>query len=545
MSLPGDQPYPSREQAQPYQTSAGQHLLTEVNGESSRTSSQTQNDGQYHPTQPESTEVSTLGTPGEGLYHPNQQDAHSTFDDGQYHPYQKVSGETQVAPNAPINTGIRPQSSTGLEAFQPQKTQPATLIQSSSALKATNAVQDQSLLAPGTQGLLYDQIPSSTLEATVSSTSIQQMSATTTGSPDSSIASLAAHKTSTSWASSHAAQAASISCAVILAVAFIAGLILFPLYKKQKLQKRLAASREKTLPNRKPPRKLFSSFKFWSGGFRKISAMTYFVRPKRHNDSITVLPYFTSNDTLEKEPKAFIATVHDDKQRVFSVAKKTPTLITIKDPVILKALTLEIHRTKTDEACKSPGSAESPQEEGGSSPHVSSSRSSVSEGHSEYSSSQQTELSNEDTICSPSSLNSPKIGNLLSANPSINNVYMVEIDFTPRKTGQLEIQQGQSLGISKIFDNGWVSRVFFSFFTDHENLADQLKALGVRLDSPEAGLVPRSHLSASPIRQQVQCDEQRRSSKRYSLPQQTFNALSSRFYTWLAKDSASHDMPPV
>ncbi|KAJ5711609.1 hypothetical protein N7488_005765 [Penicillium malachiteum] len=259
--------------------------------------------------------------------------------------------------------------------------------------------------------------------------------------------------------------------------------------------------------------------------------MAYFVRPKRQNDSITVLPYFTSNDTLEKEPKAFIATVHDEKQRVFSVAKKTPTLITIKDPVILKALTLEIHKAKvTNEAWKSPELVDSPQEENNSSPHVSSSRSSVSEGHSECSSSEcssseKTELSNDNTIYSPSSLDSPKIGNLLSANPSINNVYMVEMDFVPRKTGQLEIQQGQSLGISKIFDNGW--------------------ALGVRLDSPEAGLVPRSHLSASPIRQQVQCDEQRRSSKRYSLPQQAFNALSSRFYTWLAKDHASHDMLPV
>ncbi|KAJ5711608.1 hypothetical protein N7488_005764 [Penicillium malachiteum] len=234
MSLPGDQPYPSREQAQPYQTPAGEHLLNKADGKSTWKSSQPQNDGLYHPTQPEYTGVSTLRAPANDLYHPNQQDAHSTFDDGQYHPYQKTSGESQVAPKA-LNTDIRPQSNAVLEAFQPQETQPATLIQSSSALKANNAAQDQSLLAPGTQSLLYDQIPSSTLEATVSPTSIQQISATTTSSPDSHIASLAAHKTSTSWASSHAAQAASISCAVILAVAFIAGLILFPIIQKAKI----------------------------------------------------------------------------------------------------------------------------------------------------------------------------------------------------------------------------------------------------------------------------------------------------------------------
>ncbi|KAJ5725787.1 uncharacterized protein N7483_007144 [Penicillium malachiteum] len=523
-----DQPYPSYEQAQPYQTPAAQKLLDSASGKSTwteETSFQTQDDGQYHPKQPGSTGVSTLQTPADGLYHLNQQDSHSTFDDCQCHTYQKASGETQVTPNAPVNTGIRSQSKTMFEAVKPQETQRATSIQSSSALETNNAVQNQSLLASGTHSLLYDQIPSSTIDATASVTSIQQMSAMTTSNPDSNIASLAAHKPSTSWASSHAAQAASISCAVILVVAFIAGLILFPLSKKRRLRKQLTKSKENKMMEAKPRRNILTGFKLWSGGLRKMSVMVYLIRPKKHSNSITVLPYFTSNDTLEKEPKEFIATVHDEKQKVFSVAKKTPTLITITDPLILRALTLEIYRTKTEEACKSPESMESPQEESNSSPRVTSSISSMSEGHSEFSSSQQTELSNEDTIYSPSSLDSPKIGNLLSANPSINNVYMVEMDFIPCKTGQLEIQQGQSLGISKIFENGW--------------------ALGVRLDSPEAGLVPRSHPSASPIRQQVQCDEQRRSSKRHSLPQQTFNALSSRFYSWLAKDNASHDMPPV
>ncbi|KAJ6031201.1 hypothetical protein N7540_001933 [Penicillium herquei] len=523
-----DQRYHSHEQAQPYQTPAAQRFLERASGVSEWTkdTSQTQDDGQYHPNQSASTGVSTLRTPADGLYHPSQQDSHSTFDDGQYHPYLKASGGTQVAPNAPINTGIRSQSKETLEGDQPQETQLATSVQSHSALETNNAIQNQSFLVTGTQTLLHDQIPSSTIDATVSATSIQQMSATTR-SPDSNVASSAAHKASNSWASSHAAQAASISCAVILVVAFIAGLILFPLYKKRKLRKQLAASKENKMTEEKPCResKFFQGFKSWSGGFRKMSSMVYMIRPKRHGNSVTVLPYFTSNDTLEKEPKAFIATVHDEKQTVFSVARKTPTLITITDPLVLKALTLEIHKTKTEEACRSPESVEVSHEEGDISSCVMSSRSSMSEGHSEFSSSQQTEIPNEDNIDTPSSLDSPKIGNLLSANPWINNVYMVEMDFVPRKTGQLEIQQGQSLGISRISENGW--------------------ALGVRLDSPEAGLVPRSHLSASPIRQQVQCDEQRRSSKRYSLPQQTFNALSSRFYSWLAKDNASHDRPPA
>jgi hypothetical protein len=54
------------------------------------------------------------------------------------------------------------------------------------------------------------------------------------------------------------------------------------------------------------------------------------------------------------------------------------------------------------------------------------------------------------------SLENPSIGNLLAASPLINNVHVVEMDFVPSRDGQLELHTGQLLGISQVFDNGWV-----------------------------------------------------------------------------------------
>lgn len=54
------------------------------------------------------------------------------------------------------------------------------------------------------------------------------------------------------------------------------------------------------------------------------------------------------------------------------------------------------------------------------------------------------------------SLENASTGNLLALNPSINETYLVERGFTPSSQGQLELRPGQMVGISQIFENGWV-----------------------------------------------------------------------------------------
>ncbi|KAJ5979259.1 hypothetical protein N7501_002601 [Penicillium viridicatum] len=105
------------------------------------------------------------------------------------------------------------------------------------------------------------------------------------------------------------------------------------------------------------------------------------------------------------------------------------------------------------------------------------------------------------------SLENLSVGNLIAAKQPVDNIYTVEIDYSSRRADQLELRVGQRLCILQAFDNGW--------------------AMGVRLDRPEAGLVPRSHISANsePLQRES------RKSKKYPSPQQPLNSLTSRFYS--------------
>ncbi|CAG8146252.1 unnamed protein product [Penicillium salamii] len=103
------------------------------------------------------------------------------------------------------------------------------------------------------------------------------------------------------------------------------------------------------------------------------------------------------------------------------------------------------------------------------------------------------------------------MGNIVAVNPLMNKIYTVEMDYKSGKPGQLDLRAGQRLTILQVYDHGW--------------------AVAVRLDSPEAGLVPRSHISAVPDERPLACSDELAPSQRNSMIQQPLGALTSRFYS--------------
>lgn len=70
--------------------------------------------------------------------------------------------------------------------------------------------------------------------------------------------------------------------------------------------------------------------------------------------------------------------------------------------------------------------------------------------------------------------------------------------------------------------------------------------MGVRLDCPEAGLVPRSHLSAEPDSEPLRRTGEQRKSVRYSFNQRAFHSLGSRFYSLFSPSAQEpHSSSPV
>jgi hypothetical protein len=68
--------------------------------------------------------------------------------------------------------------------------------------------------------------------------------------------------------------------------------------------------------------------------------------------------------------------------------------------------------------------------------------------------------------------------------------------------------------------------------------------MGVRLDCPEGGLVPRSHLSVEPENQPIRCAGEQRKSNRYSLNERAFS-LGSRFYSLFHSSAQDPHSSPV
>lgn len=70
--------------------------------------------------------------------------------------------------------------------------------------------------------------------------------------------------------------------------------------------------------------------------------------------------------------------------------------------------------------------------------------------------------------------------------------------------------------------------------------------MGVRLDCPEGGLVPRSHLSAEPDSKPLRRTGEHRKSNRYSFNQRRLSSFGSRFYSLFSPSAQEpHVTSPV
>jgi hypothetical protein len=144
---------------------------------------------------------------------------------------------------------------------------------------------------------------------------------------------------------------------------------------------------------------------------------------------------------------------------------------------------------------------------------------------------QQEALSPAPSLGSPrspmGSLDNTSTGNLLALNPSINERYVVERAFQPANPGQLEIRVGEEVGISQVFENGFVCSCSHPLW----QAANINQCLCIRVDCSEAGLVPRSHLASAPATRAVRVDDKRKSA---NLKEKSgaLSALTPRFYTF-------------
>ncbi|KAJ5213855.1 hypothetical protein N7449_001024 [Penicillium cf. viridicatum] len=491
--------------------------------------SNTQDDGQYHPNQPKpqtpqrgkalaaANQETTLGQQASSLiqqnppsqqWSPNNQAPSNSQDDGQYHPNQQLSPNKQAPPITQDDGQYHPNSAGGKESpstssndqynppqqpaeGQPQMNQAFTPTQHGPSINAYDNLQlDWSQVAPAGKSW------NSVVDATQSPTPTQLHPtdhATSTSAP--SIPTHSEPGSSASSSTSSPAARAGIVLSVGAAVALIALLILFPLYKRRKRLQKVLGDKEKEVIVHDPPLKgatqPLNEFisKVYSQSARLVSSTTTFMRPKRQ----------TSN------PAACFGDTHIGSET------NNDTIVSHKSPRIRICPALQ------DSPSISVSSWET---------ELSKSRSSSSFAQSEDAKREQTRSPNFDHVNGLGTLENLSVGNLIAVNPLMKNVYTVEMDYSSRRAGQLDLQAGQRLCVTQVFDSGW--------------------AMGVRLDCPEAGLVPRSHLSAEPDSQPLQCTGERRKSNRYSFHERTFNSFGSRFYS-LFNPSAQepHHSSPV
>ncbi|KAJ5994309.1 hypothetical protein N7451_010033 [Penicillium sp. IBT 35674x] len=418
-SSPAGQPNP------PYQTIASQPILNKRSEKSTwnqQTSSPIQDDGQYHPYESASS---------------NGQVGPNALDDGQYHPTQEASAITSENGQYDSNE----QSAKD----QSQLNQPTISTQNAPASQTGIAGDNQFLQASGESIAASSWMPSSTAGIPEFPTSTQQPLVTASqADPDATL--LPAHSGSKS--PNNAAKSASIALAVLLVTAFIAALVLIPLNKRRKL---LQKKNSETQTNNTADN--LSRERFLSNMQAHGARVVVFVK----KNLISKAEMITGVTNLLGRIRRPLSTYNgDNKQECFSVPENPP-YVTVLDCGSSRYSMSDLYSTETFARCKSPASTGSQQTLNNAPVRVVSSSPTVSETQSEYSCSQQTETSGQDCIYGPGSVQNHSIGNLLSASPLMNNVYAVEMDFSPCKQGQLELQQGQLLCITRVFDNGWVS----------------------------------------------------------------------------------------
>ncbi|KAJ9485486.1 hypothetical protein VN97_g7869 [Penicillium thymicola] len=475
-----------------------------------QTASNPQNDGQYHRNQQSSPDKPVPpNTQDDGQYHRNQQfspdrqTASNAQDDGQYHRNQQFSPDRQVPPNTP-DDGAKEGPLTSSSDVQnhpeqrigegyPQINQASTSTQHGPSINADGSQQlswNEAAAAGGIWNSAIGDIQSPTttqlhpLHTTSLTRSITQ--ATSTSAP-----SIPASSTSGSGstASSPAARAG-IALSVTGAVGLIAILILLPLYKRRKRLRGVLDHGQKKFTEAGPPpketRQSLNGFisKVYSHSARMVCLTTDYLIPKRQ----------ASNHD------AYLGDTH--------IGSETNKAVRVSD----KSPPIEIYPAAQPSTPISVASWETERSKMSSNDSVA---------HSEDQKREQTGSPNLGHVYGLGQLENLSVGNLIAINPRMNNIYTVEIDYNPRRADQLELRVGQHLCILQTFDNGW--------------------AMGVHLNCAEAGLVPRSHISAVPDSGPLQCTGEDTKSKRYSV-QRSSNSLTSRFYS-LFKPSAQLPHP--
>ncbi|KAJ5705463.1 hypothetical protein N7536_001152 [Penicillium majusculum] len=507
------------------QQAAWQATQDTKNTPNQKSPSNTQDDGQYHPNQPKpqtpqlgkaldaTNQETTLGQQASSLVpqnppsqqlSPNNQAPSNTRDDGQYHPNQQLSPNKQAPPITQDDGQYHPNSAGGKESpstssndqYNPQQQPAEGHPQVNQA--STQTQHGPSINAYDTQQLDWSQVGpageswNSVVDATQSPTPTQLPPtghATSTSAP-----SIPSSSETGSSASSPAARAG-IVMSVCAAIALIALLILFPLCKRRRRLQKVLGDKQKEVIAHDPPLKgatqSFNGFisKVHSHSARLALLAPAFMRPKRK----------TSN------PAACFGDTHvgTETNNDIIVSHKSPRIEISPAPQYSPPISVSSWETELPKSRSTGSLAQSGDEtrEQAGSPNI---------GHGN----------------GLGTLENVSVGNLVAANPSMRNIYTVEMDYSSKRPGQLDLQAGQRLCIMQTFDNGW--------------------AMGVRLDCPEGGLVPRSHLSAEPESEPLRRTGEHRKSNRYSFNQRRFSSLGSRFYSLFSPSAQEpHPTSPV
>lgn len=422
--------------------------------------SNTQDDGQYHPNQPKpqtpqldkaldaTNQETTLGQQASSLIpqnppsqqlSPNNQAPSNTQDDGQYHPKQQSSPNKQAPPITQDDGQYHPNSAGGKESpstlsddqYNPQQ-QPAEGHPQMNQ-EFTQTQHGPSINAYDTQQLDWSQVDpagsiwNSVVDATQSPTPTQLPP---TGHTTSTSAPSIPTSSEPGSSASSPASRAGIVLSVGAAVALIALLVLFPFCKRRKRLQKVLGDKQKEVIAHDPPLKgathSLNGFvsKIHSHSARLVLLTPAFMRPKRQ----------TSN------PAACFGDTHIGSET------NHDTIVSHKSPRI--------------EICPAP--QYSPPNS------VSSWETEPSKSRPNSCSLAQPEDANREQTGSPNfghgnglgTLENLSAGNLVAANPSMRNIYTVEMDYSSRRAGQLDLQAGQRLCIMQTFDNGWVCYLF-------------------------------------------------------------------------------------
>lgn len=404
------------------------------------------------PTQPSPTPVVTANP---NSMNPKsvwgKQTSLETQDDGQYHPNQQAFGEEPNPLNSAKSNGYFDSQSKkgGVQANQ------QTTSAQTESTPGSHDLESPQAAGPSSQQVNWPGY-SSSLTAVVIPTAAPIQQETLISSSPTALAA-ATGLAAVSALPNHPApgrsgtsmRAAAIALSVIVALAIIGALILLPLFRKRRsLQKALANQQNNSetaittqgvdlsslQPHSEKPMPLISG--------RVGPEIKKFIR----------LPCSVFNHVVNRIRRA--PTDHDTEleKDVYSMPKlSTPTLAGSSIYT-----TRSISDAGSVERSKSPVASRNEQSDGLSAVHIDSSDYTMTEEQPELLLPTRTQSKEPHGVYGAASLENPSIGNLLAASPLINNVHVVEMDFIPSRDGQLELHTGQLLGISQVFDNGWV-----------------------------------------------------------------------------------------